>query len=292
MRIDLHTHSTASDGTHTPDDVVRLAAAAGLDALALTDHDSMAGWAEAATAAARYGLAVVPGMEISTTYAGAGVHLLGYLLDPTYEPLAAELAMILHGREGRLPAVIDRLRRAGMDITERDVRLQVGPAPAIGRPHIADVMVAKGIVADRAEAFATWLSAGRPGHVERYATKTTTMIELVTAAGGAAVIAHPWGRGSRRVVDLEALAVFTDAGLVGLEVDHQDHSSSDRRALRAMAGELGLVVTGSSDFHGDGKVDHDLGCNLTAVGDYETLLDAAASNAATAGLDVPRVARP
>jgi 3',5'-nucleoside bisphosphate phosphatase len=292
VRIDLHTHSTASDGTHSPADLVRRAAEAGLDVVALTDHDSMAGWAEASTAAVGFGVAVVPGMEISTTVDGTGVHLLGYLLDVTYPPLAAELALVLLGREGRLAAIIDRLNRSGIDITEQDVRRQVGIAPAIGRPHVADVLVAKGVVADRNEAFATWLSWGRPGHVQRYATPTSTMIRLVTEAGGAAVIAHPWGRGTRRAIDADRIAEFAAAGLVGLEVDHQDHGPADRAALRTLAVELDLVVTGSSDFHGAGKVDHELGCNLTSPEEYERLLDAAAANAVAAGRVVAGVARP
>jgi predicted metal-dependent phosphoesterase TrpH len=292
VRIDLHTHSTASDGTHRPAEVVRLAAAAGLDVVALTDHDSMAGWAEASAAAVGSGTAVVPGIEISTTLEGAGVHLLGYLLDVTYPPLAAELELVLQGREGRLGAIIERLNRSGIDITEQDVRRQVGTAPAIGRPHVADVLVAKGVVVDRNEAFARWLSWGRPGHVQRYATPTTTMIRLVTEAGGAAVIAHPWGRGTRRLIDADALVEFRAAGLVGIEVDHQDHSPQHREALRAIAAELDLVTTGSSDFHGVGKVDHELGCNLTSPEQYERLLAAAAANAEAAGRVVAGVARP
>jgi predicted metal-dependent phosphoesterase TrpH len=300
VRIDLHTHSTASDGTYRPSDVVRLAAAAGLDVLALTDHDSMSGWPEAAEAAeaagaagaaADHAITLVPGMEISTKHAGAGVHLLGYLLDPGYPPLAEELRRILEGREGRLAAMLEQLGRAGITITEQDVRRRVGTSPAVGRPHIADVMVAGGFVADRGEAFSRWLNAGRPGHVVRYATATATMIRLVTAAGGVAVIAHPWGRGSRQVLDLATLATLRDAGLAGIEVDHQDHSPSDRRSLRAMAAELGLIVTGSSDFHGIGKVDHELGCNLTAPDQYERLLERAARNAVRSGRDVLHAVR-
>lgn len=292
MRIDLHTHSTASDGTDSPSDVVRLAAAAGLDVLALTDHDSMAGWSEAAEAASRHDITVIPGMEISTKHCGAGVHLLGYLLDPRFPALADELARILRGREGRLTAMLEQLRLAGVSITEADVRTRVGTSPAIGRPHIADVMVEQGLVADRGEAFARWLNAGRPGHVVRYATPTAAMIRLVTAAGGVTVVAHPWGRGSRRVIDLETLAQFKEAGLTGVEVDHHDHTESDRVRLRAMATELDLVVTGSSDFHGRGKVDHELGCNLTSEAQYLRLLAEAATNATGSGLEVLHAAGP
>jgi 3',5'-nucleoside bisphosphate phosphatase len=288
VRIDLHTHSTASDGTYSPADVVRLAAAdpAGLDVLALTDHDSMSGWVEAADAAVRHAITLVPGMEISTKHAGAGVHVLGYLLDPGYPPLAAELEQILRAREGRLSTMLAQLQSAGITVSEDDVRRQVGDSPAIGRPHIADAMVAKGFAANRGQAFTDWLNAGRPGHVARYATPTASMIRLIKAAGGAAVIAHPWGHGSRRVMDTETLASFRAAGLTGLEVDHQDHAPAERGALRALATELDLVVTGSSDFHGVGKVDHELGCNLTDPDQYERLLAAAAANAASSGRDV------
>jgi predicted metal-dependent phosphoesterase TrpH len=288
VRIDLHTHSTASDGTYSPADVVRLAAAdpARLDVLALTDHDSMSGWAEAAEAAVRHAITLVPGMEISTKHAGAGVHVLGYLLDPGYPPLAAELERILRAREGRLSTMLAQLQAAGVTVSEEDVRRQVGDSPAIGRPHIADAMVARGFAADRGEAFTKWLNAGRPGHVARYATPTATMIRLITAAGGAAVIAHPWGHGSRRVMDAETLASLCAAGLTGLEVEHQDHGPTERRSLRRLATELDLVITGSSDFHGLGKVDHELGCNLTEPDQYERLLAAAAANAATSGRDV------
>jgi 3',5'-nucleoside bisphosphate phosphatase len=288
VRIDLHTHSTASDGTYSPADVVRLAAEdpARLDVLALTDHDSMSGWEEAAEAAVRYAITLVPGMEISTKHAGVGVHVLGYLLDPGYPPLAAELERILQAREGRLSTMLAQLQAAGMAVSEDDVRRQVGDSPAIGRPHIADAMVARKLVANRGEAFTKWLNRGRPGHVARYATPTATMIGLITAAGGAAVIAHPWGHGSQQVLDADTLAAFRAAGLTGIEVDHQDHDPSERSSLRALATELDLVVTGSSDFHGLGKVDHELGCNRTDPDQYARLLAAAAANAATSGRDV------
>lgn len=289
MRIDLHSHSTASDGTQGPAEVVELAAAAGLDVLALTDHDSTDGWAEAAQAARRAEITLVPGIEISTKYEGMGVHLLAYLPDATYAPLDNELNLILAGREGRLASILTQLRSVGFDLTETEVRRQVGRSPAIGRPHIADVMVAKGWVHDRTEAFDRWLNAGRPAYTVRYATPTTDMIRLVAEAGGASVIAHPWGRASRGVLDAEALADLGRVGLVGIEVDHQDHNSADRQALRAIAGDLNLVVTGASDYHGDGKVNHELGCNLTAPAELERLLAAAAHNAAKAGRPVPEV---
>jgi 3',5'-nucleoside bisphosphate phosphatase len=287
--IDLHTHSRASDGTQAPAEVMQRARHAGLDVIGLTDHDSAAGWDEAALAAGQVGITFVPGMEISTKLDGAGVHLLAYLPDPTYPPLVDELTKILAGRTGRLPAMLRQLREAGVDITESEVLAQVGEAPAIGRPHIADVLVRKGVVADRSEAFRDWLSWGRPGYVVRYATPTADMVRIVTDAGGAAVIAHPWGRGSRRVLDSTTLEQLVGAGLIGIEVDHQDHSDPDRAALRELAAHLDLVTTGSSDYHGDGKVDHDLGCNVTRPDEFDRLMDRAEANAARSGRVVAEV---
>jgi predicted metal-dependent phosphoesterase TrpH len=291
VRIDLHVHSTASDGTLTPRQVVEHAAAHGVDVVGLTDHDSPAGWDEAADAARDAGVVLVPGMEISTKLLGAGVHVLAYLPDPAHPPLAAELDRILAGRDGRVAAIVAQLRDAGVDISEDDVRRQAGASPAVGRPHVADVLIAKGVVADRAEAFRGWLGYGQPGFVVRYATPSLDMIRLIVGAGGAAVIAHPWGRGSRRVLDAAALAELRAAGLTGIEVDHQDHSPDDRARLRRLAGELDLVATGASDFHGAGKVDHELGCNVTEPDEYERLLAEAAANAAAAqgGLTVAEV---
>ena len=289
MLIDLHTHSRASDGTQTPAELVESARVAGLSVVGLTDHDSAAGWDEAAVAARAVGVALVPGMEISTKLDGAGVHVLAYLPDPSYPPLVAELTRILAGRTGRLTAMVGQLQAAGVDITEQEVLDQVGDSPAIGRPHIADVLVAKGVVPDRTEAFADWLGWGRPGYVTRYATATDAMVAIITAAGGAAVIAHPWGRGSRHVLDEETLVDLQRVGLVGIEVDHQDHGTGDRATLRAIADRLDLVATGSSDYHGTGKVDHDLGCNTTSVEQYDRLLAQAAANADRSGRQVAGV---
>ena len=289
MRIDLHVHSTASDGTLTPTQVMQHAAARGVDVVGLTDHDSPAGWAEAADAARDVDVMLVPGMELSTKFAGAGVHVLAYLPDPAFPPLAAELDRIIAGREGRLGAIVEQLRSAGVDITVDDVRRQAAGSSAVGRPHVADVLVAKGVVADRAEAFRGWLGYGQPGFVVRYATQTDAMVRLIVGAGGAAVLAHPWGRGSRRVLDVDTLAALRDDGLTGVEVDHQDHSHEDRQRLRLIADDLGLVATGSSDFHGAGKVDHELGCNLTSPDQFERLLEVAAANAVSSGLAVAEV---
>jgi 3',5'-nucleoside bisphosphate phosphatase len=275
VQIDLHTHSSASDGTDTPGDLVREAAAAGLDVVALTDHDAMSGWAEAREVADEVGITLVPGLEISTRFGHRGVHLLGYLPDPTDPALVLELDRILEGRTARTPAIVAALRTHGIDLTEDDVRRESDGSVAAGRPHVADALVRLGVVRDRTEAFATLLSPGQPGYVNRYASALEEMIPLVAAAGGVAVVAHPWGRGSRSVLSAEALAGLKDLGLAGIEVDHQDHSDADRAELRAIAADLDLVVTGSSDHHGLGKVDHDLGVNTTDPEQYERLLSLA-----------------
>ena len=283
MRIDLHTHSRASDGTQSPAELVRAAAAAGLDVVGLTDHDTADGWAEAAGTATEVGITLVRGMEISTRHAGRGVHLLAYLPDPTYPPLAAELTRILAGRDSRVPAMLARLHELGIDIHEFDVRRAAGDASATGRPHVADALVALGAVQDREEAFTRYLSAGRPAYINRYATSLVEMVDIVAGAGGVSVIAHPWGRHQRTSLDEADLAGLASRGLAGIEVDHQDHDPEAREALRAIAHNLGLVATGSSDHHGAGKSGHDLGCNTTDPSQYDRLVELAAAAAARSG---------
>jgi 3',5'-nucleoside bisphosphate phosphatase len=286
--VDLHTHSRASDGTQTPTELVRAAAEAGVDVLGLTDHDTADGWAEAAAAAQTYDVGLVRGMEISTRHRGGrGVHLLAYLPDPTYEPLREELRRVLDGRSGRVPAMVERLRAEGIGVTEEDVRRAGDGTAATGRPHVADALVALGVVRDRTEAFDRWLKPGRPAYVDRYAAPLEEMIGTVAAAGGVTVVAHPWGRYPAESLDAAAIAELATLGLAGLEVDHQDHTPEKRAGLRAIARELDLVVTGSSDHHGLGKVDHELGVNTTAPEELERLLARAAEAGARSGRDVP-----
>ena len=289
VRIDLHSHSNVSDGTQTPRELVIAAAEAGLDVLALTDHDTADGWDEAAAAAGEVGLALVRGMEISTRFRGAGVHLLAYLPDPTHPGLRAELDRVLAGRETRVPAMVERLREAGVAITLDDVRREAGGATATGRPHVADALVRLGAVTDRDQAFDRYLDNGRLAYVDRYAAGLPAMLGLVAEAGGVSVLAHPWGRHSRAVLDEEVLASLAEQGLAGVEVDHEDHDPDTREQLRAIAVDLGLVVTGSSDHHGSGKPGHDLGCNTTDPDELARLLELAAESAARSGRDTPRV---
>ncbi|MDT9594469.1 PHP domain-containing protein [Nocardioides zeae] len=290
--IDLHTHSSRSDGTQTPAELMRSAAAAGLDVVALTDHDTSAGWDEAAAAAAEAGVALVRGMEISTVFRGRGVHLLAYLPDPTHPDLRRELDAVLAGRDARVPGMVERLRGLGLDVSVEQVRRLAGPTAAVGRPHVADALVAGGYVASRKEAFDRYLSPGRPAYRNRAAADLETMLDVVAAAGGVSVVAHPWGRHDPGVLDAEGLAHLQQRGLLGVEVDHQDHGPAEREGLRRIAAELDLLVTGSSDHHGEGKVDHDLGCNTTTPDQLERLLDAAAAAAATSGRTTPQLLQP
>ncbi|GGF40170.1 phosphatase [Marmoricola endophyticus] len=287
MRIDLHTHSTRSDGTVPVAELVAAAAATGLDVVAVTDHDTASGWDEALDAAGRHGIGLVRGMEISTQVRGSSVHLLAYLPDAEEPALAAELQRIRGGRDGRLPQMLEQLAGAGYPVTADDVAAVTAPGAVPGRPHVADALVARGMVADRDQAFAELLDTGRPGYVGRYAPATLDAVRLVAGAGGVSVLAHPGGRGGGQVLSDEVVASLADAGLGGLEADHQDHDRAARDRLRALAADLDLVVTGSSDFHGAGKKDHELGCNLTDQAELERLLDRAARSATAAGREVP-----
>ncbi|MDO5736556.1 MAG: PHP domain-containing protein [Propionibacteriaceae bacterium] len=264
MRIDLHTHSRVSDGTDTPTGLVLKALDAGLDVIALTDHDTFDGVLEAAAAGKRVGVRVVPGVEMSTEVDGTSVHLLGYGCDVHNAPLAKELAALREARSRRLPEMCDKLAELGMDITGDDIAATARSARTLGRPHVADALVAKGYVANRQEAFDKYLAVGKQAYVARYNTDLVRAIDLVHGAGGAAVIAHPWRDSSRHVLTAPLLQkLVTEHELDGIEVDHEDHDDHTRRLLFEMGGRLGLVRTGSSDHHGTGKEGHALGCNLT-----------------------------
>jgi 3',5'-nucleoside bisphosphate phosphatase len=264
MRIDLHTHSLISDGTDTPGELVRKARAVGLDVVGLTDHDTFDGLDEAVAEAERVGIHVVRGMELSCSRHGDSVHVLAYGADPASPGLAAEMARVRDGRLGRLTGVLAKLAELGVPVTEAEVMAQVGESPSVGRPHIADALIKAGHVRDRQEAFDRFLADGGPAHVHRYTIEVDRGIDLVHEAGGLAVIAHPWGRGREHVLPPSLLeALVRDHGLDGIEVDHQDHDAETRQLLRTLAANLGLLATGSSDYHGAGKLDHDLGCNTT-----------------------------
>lgn len=262
MRIDLHTHSTASDGTEPPAGVVASAAAAGLDVVALTDHDTTAGWAEASGAARRHGIALVPGTEVSALRGGVSIHLLSYLQDPAHPALAGVVARTREARLHRGRAIVERLSR-DLPITWEDVLAQQAPGTVVGRPHIADALVALGLVPDRSAAFADLLSARGRYYVPYSAPEAVDAVEAVRASGGVPVFAHPGADGRGRIVADAVIAELAEAGLAGLEVHHRDHTPEQRARLTELADRLGLLVTGSSDYHGAGK-DNRLGENTTA----------------------------
>ncbi|WP_029289720.1 PHP domain-containing protein [Cellulomonas sp. HZM] len=261
MRIDLHAHSTASDGTRTPAQVVADAAAAGLDVVALTDHDTTAGWAEAAAAVPAAGVALVRGTEVSARSRGISIHLLSYLQDPSHPALVAELERTREARLHRAERIVELLAR-DHPITWQDVLDQSADAVVVGRPHVADALVARGVVPDRDAAFVELLRADGPYHVPHYAPDAPDAVAAVRAAGGVPVFAHPGADARGRVVPDEVFDELAEAGLAGIEVNHRDHSPAQRARLGAIADRLGLLVTGSSDYHGDGKQNR-LGENLT-----------------------------
>lgn len=249
---DLHAHSTVSDGTESPARVMQQAAAAGLWGVALTDHDSTSGWAEAAAAVPDTGVVLIPGMELSTREGFMSVHLLAYLIDPLDEALLAETA---HIRESRLTRAEEIVRRIGRDytLTWDDVLAQTTEGATIGRPHIADALVARGHVSTRSAAFAGILDPSAGYAQPHYAPDPLTGVRLIRAAGGVPVLAHPGTRGAERVIPPARLRRLVDAGLFGLEIDHPENREDAKPRLRALAREFGLAVTGSSDYHGAGK---------------------------------------
>jgi predicted metal-dependent phosphoesterase TrpH len=281
QRTDLHCHSSASDGTRPPAEVVRRAAAAGVDAVALTDHDTVAGLAQAA-AALPPGLTLLPGMELSCRYGGRSVHLLSYLFNPAHPELAAECVAIRDSRVLRAQAMVDRLAGLGVPVTWDQVAALAGDG-VVGRPHIARAMVAVGAISAPAAAFTSeWIGTGGRAHVSRYALEPAAAIALVRAAGGVSVLAHPLAS-TRGLASPDGLIEeLAAAGLTGIEVDHPDHDSQQRGQLRATAARLGLACTGGSDDHGELTGDR-LGCDVTAADQLSVLLAGATGALAVTG---------
>lgn len=262
MLIDLHTHSTASDGTERPEVVMAQAARAGLEVVALTDHDTYAGWAPALVAAQRAGIALVPGVEVSCSHRGTSVHLLAYLVDPEHAGLRAELDHARESRATRVERMVERMSADGIPVTIDQVRAQAQAGATLGRPHIADALVESGVVRTRDEAFVSILRTGSPYYVSHYAPDPVRAVELVRAAGGVPVMAHPFAHLRGRTVGDDVIEAMAAAGLAGLEAGHRDHDDRARAHARDLAARLGMFVTGSSDYHGTGK-ENRLGENTT-----------------------------
>lgn len=268
-RADLHVHSNASDGTDPPAEVIRRAAAAGLDVVALTDHDTTAGHDEA-RAALPPGLTLLPGMELSCQLNGRSVHMLAYLFDPEHPGLAAETALIRDDRVHRARAIVVRLNDLGADVSWDDVA-EIAGTSVVGRPHIARAMVRAGVVKDPADAFTSeWIGDDGRAYVGKYALDPARAIALVRAAGGATVLAHPragreWELSGQQIAELAA------AGLAGLEVWHPDHPEAERQSLLVTARELDLIPTGGSDDHGQ-LTGYRIGCEASALDTVDRLM--------------------
>lgn len=259
MLIDLHTHSNASDGTDTPSQLIDKAINHHLDVVALTDHDTVRGWQEATTALldhpSKSSMQLVLGSEISCQDEnGISIHMLGLLFDPTYEPLIAELEKTRENRLYRMERIVARLNEAGIEISMAEIYAQKKGDATLGRPHLADALVAKGHVASREEAFSALLHNGSKFYINHYSPSPFDAIRLIKEAGGVAVIAHPLASQRGRTISIDLLNQLIAAGLDGLEVDHRDHSELERSELLRLAIEHELVVTGSSDYHGTGKL--------------------------------------
>ncbi len=273
MRADLHSHSTASDGTCPPAEVVRRARAAGLDVIALTDHDTVAGHDEARRALPP-GLTLLPGMELSCRLDGHSVHMLGYLFDPAHPELAAECAKIRESRLHRARAMVDRLAELGAPVTWEQVSALAGDG-VVGRPHIARAMAEAGVIESPEQAFGPeWIGPGGRAHVTRYALDPARAVALIRDAGGVAVLAHPRVAARGWTVPDDVIAGLAAAGLAGVEVRHPDQGRWQRRELQALADRLGLVASGGSDDHGE-LTGYRIGSDTIAADAYECLVSQA-----------------
>ncbi|CAN2216756.1 COG0613 Predicted metal-dependent phosphoesterases (PHP family) [Candidatus Nanopelagicaceae bacterium] len=268
--IDLHTHTTYSDGTDSPLALVKKAAASGITVLGVTDHDSTSGWGEAISAL-HGNLQLALGAEVSClTEDGVSVHMLGLLFDGENQPLQQLLSDSRDTRIPRMKKMIENLQAAGYEITLNDVQASTPPGATVGRPHLADALVARNIVKSRDEAFTDLLHNDSPFYVSHFAPTPEDSIRAIRAAGGVAVIAHPFASRRGQVLSAHSFQSLVEAGLNGIEVFHRDQSEDERAQLIAIASELNLVVTGSSDYHGTGKLNK-LGENTTTQAEWERL---------------------
>lgn len=248
-RIDLHTHSNRSDGTFEPAEVVRLAAERALDVVALTDHDTTDGLAEALATGSVVGVEVVPGVEFSAEFDGNSVHVLCYWMDPQDPALQLELRRLREDRFRRGELMVGKLQELGLPVAFQRVRAIAGDATIV-RPHIAQAMVEAGVVATEKEAFERYIGDGGPAHVAKHALDPVNAVALIDGAGGVCALAHPGMWGDQSSVPVELIERMAAAGMRGLEVDHPDHTPEMRERYRMLAGELGLIATGGSDCHG------------------------------------------
>jgi len=258
LRSDLHLHSTASDGADSPAAVIKMAADLGLEGVALTDHDTLSGIPEASDAANEVGIRLIPGVELSVDHHGAKMHMLVYGLDPDTGALQDRLEDLRQGRTSRNGKIVAALVDMGFDITIEDVRAQA-EGPSVGRPHIADALVAKGYISTRDEAFEHLLHDGGAAYFPRTRLSAVEAIRLGTASGGVCVIAHPKTVNLRTRPFEQALRDLKSVGLGGIEAHHPMHDLDLRKHLEGVAGEFGLIATGGSDYHGKDKREFRIG---------------------------------
>lgn len=268
--IDLHTHTTSSDGTDTPRELVNKAIVQGLEVLGISDHDTTSGWQEA-TESLRGTLKLALGAEISClTDDGISVHMLGLLFDPLHQEMQTVLEETRDGRLPRMRKMIQKMQAEGFDISIEDVEKAMPAGATMGRPHLADALVNKKIVKSRDEAFTDLLHNESRFYVSHAAPTPVEAVKLIRRAGGVAVIAHPFASRRGQILSTEDFADLVTAGLSGIEVDHRDQNPSERTMLRVIAAELDLVITGSSDYHGTGKL-NSLAENHTDRAQWEKL---------------------
>jgi predicted metal-dependent phosphoesterase TrpH len=272
MSVDLHTHSTASDGSDSPATLVRLAAQAGLSAVALTDHDTLEGLPEAAATAEEIGLRFIPGIELSLAWDKGGMHLIVLWLPPTSGPLQDRLESLQASRASRNSRMVLRLQELGMDITEDELAAQSGGGSA-GRPHLAAIMVRKGYVPDLETAFDEYLAAGRPAYLGRERLEPEEALGLARASGGVPVLAHPHTLGiDNRFEMRDILLRLGEAGLLGIECHYGSYEPDGRSGLASMARRFDLVPSGGSDYHGTYKPDVALGVGRVGIGVEDEVL--------------------
>jgi 3',5'-nucleoside bisphosphate phosphatase len=271
--IDLHSHSTASDGSDSPRQLIDLARRQGLSALAVTDHDTVEGLAEARAAAAAAGVRLVQGCELSCEVGEATMHLLVYFLDDGPGPLQDRLAGLQAARSERNGHIVDALCAHGLDVTLEEILEEAGGG-SIGRPHVAGVLLAKGYVSSIQEAFDVWLAKGKPAYVERDRLLPAEAIDLAHASGAVAVLAHPTSLGFDPGALDHFVAGLAGDGLDGMECEYGRYSPDLRSSLRSLAARLSLAVTGGSDYHGRYKPDISLGTGLGDLNVTDDLLEA------------------
>ncbi|MFZ4107409.1 MAG: PHP domain-containing protein [Candidatus Planktophila sp.] len=263
--IDLHTHTNKSDGTDSPRELVNKAISLGMSVIGITDHDTTSGWAQAIESL-RGDLALVLGSEISClTHDGISVHMLGLLFDGQHKEMQIMLEETRDGRLPRMRKMIEKMRLAGFDISMEDVHEALPAGATLGRPHLADALVNKGIIKSRDEAFQGMLNNDSEFYVSHAAPAPEDAIRMIRNAGGVAVIAHPFASLRGQILAAPDFKALVDAGLNGIEVDHRDQNPEERAMLRAIAKELDLAITGASDYHGSGK--------LNSLGEYGTSPD-------------------